>query len=374
MSIYDDLGLRPLINANATLTKLGGSIMPPEVLEAMSGIAGRFVDLHELQQKVGERLAELTQNEAAYVSCGAASGLALAAAVCIVRGDAERAQQLPNSEGMANEIIVHRTHRNMYDFALKQVGARLVEIGDENGTTVEQLEQAISDKSAAIFWFQGAMTKPHDVPMETAIEVATRHDIPVIVDGAAQLPPTENLWKWTQMGAALAVFSGGKDLRGPQSSGLVVGRRSLVEAVRAIGSPNHGIGRPMKVGKEEMVGLLRAVELYLEVDQEARRSQDEETVIGWCTALNRIDGVHAERSFPNEAGQPLPRAHVTFDATQLGFGRDEVMARLLDGEPGVSVAAAGEDGVYLNPMTLAEGEDEVVLERLEKILTADGRG
>ena len=368
MSIYTDLGIRPIINANATLTRLGGSVMPPEVVEAMVEASHAFVDLHELQRAVGERLAKLTRNEAAYVSCGAASGLALAAAACMVGTDHEAAQKLPHEPGPKNEIIVQKLHRNAYDFAVRQTVATLKEVGSTDGTSDADFESAINECTAAVFWFQGAMNRPDELPLERMIAIAQERDVPVIVDGAAQLPPTENLWKWTEMGAALAIFSGGKDLRGPQSSGLVVGRRDLVEAVCQIGAPNHGFGRPMKVGKEEMAGLLKAVELYLEVDQEGRRSQDEETVAGWCHELNKLDGVQAERSFPNEAGQPLPRAKVAFNAAVTNADRDQVMERLLRGTPAVDVAPAGEDAIFLNPMTLADGEDEIVVQRLIEIL------
>ena len=181
--------------------------------------------------------------------------------------------------------------------------------------------------------------------------------------GAAQLPPTENLWTWTGMGAALAVFSGGKDLHGPQPTGLIVGRAEPMDAVRLNSNPNHGLGRPMKVGKEEMVGLLKAVELYLQIDQEARASRDEETVMGWCMALNDVAGVHAARAFPNEAGQPLPRARVDVDPAQVGLTRDQIIRQLREGEPAIAVAPAGSTGIFLNPMgtklylSLAHDED-----------------
>jgi L-seryl-tRNA(Ser) seleniumtransferase len=207
-----------------------------------------------------------------------------------------------------------------------------------------------------------------DLPLATVIEIANHRQVPVVVDAAAQLPPVENLWRFTQMGAALAIFSGGKDLRGPQSSGLVVGRKDLIEAIRANGNPNHSIGRPMKVGKEEMVGLLAAVKLYLQRDHEARASQDEEVVAGWCAALNRVKGVQAERSFPNEAGQPLPRAKVTIDPAQAGLTRDQVVERLMQGTPSIHVASGGGDAFYLNPMTLADGEEQIVLDRLLAVL------
>ncbi|MEM7125026.1 MAG: aminotransferase class V-fold PLP-dependent enzyme [Chloroflexota bacterium] len=368
MSIYDDLGLKPIINANATLTKLGGSVMPPEVLQAMVEASKSFVDLHELQQRVGERIAQMTQNEAAFVTSGAAAGLALAAAACVAGTDPAAIAQLPNTDGLKNEVIVHKSHRNGYDHGVRMVGVELVEIGYGQSTAEWELEAAITDKTAAIFWFQGTMSGHGDIPIERVIEIANQHDVPVIVDGAAQVPPTENLWRWTQMGAALAVFSGGKDLRGPQPTGLILGRKELIEAVRLNSSPNHSFGRPMKVGKEEMVGLMKAVELYTQIDQEARRSQDEETVMGWCLALNKLEGVHAERSFPNEAGQPLPRAKVQINPSKASKTRDQVLDGLLSGTPAISAAGVGEDGIFLNPMTLADGEETIVLDRLVEIL------
>lgn len=368
MSIYEELGLNPVINASATLTRLGGSVMPPEVVEAMVEASKNFVNLEELQRRVGEELAKLTKNEAAYVSSGAAAGLALATAALVSRGDPAVIQRLPDTSGLKNEVIIHKSHRNGYDHAVRQVGVKIVEIGMATNTYPWELEAAINDKTAAIFWFQGAMTGRGDIPLEKVIEIANKHDVPVVVDAAAQLPPVENLWRYTQMGAALAIFSGGKDLHGPQSSGLVVGRKQIIEWIRPNGNPNHSIGRPMKVGKEEMVGLLTAVRLYLKRDHEARASQDEEVVAGWCAELNQRAGVHAERSFPNEAGQPLPRAKVTIDPDKAGVSRDWVVSRLREGKPSIEVSTGGPDALYLNPMTLADGEEEIVLNRLLEIL------
>ena len=368
MSIYDELGVRPLINASATLTRLGGSLMPREVLDAMLDASRHFVNLDELQLRVGERLAELTHNEAAYVCTGAAAGLVLATAACIAGQDPAAINQLPDLTGLKNEVIIHKAHRNGYDHGVRQVGVKIVEIGTEVRTEPWELEQAINAQTAAIFWFQGGMTGRADLPLEKVIEIAKPHGVPVIVDAAAQLPPVENLWRFTQMGAALAIFSGGKDLHGPQASGLIVGRKDLMDAIRLNGSPNHSIGRPMKVGKEEMVGLLAAVKRYLKLDHEARASQEEEVVAGWCATLNKLPGIQAERSFPNEAGQPLPRALVTVDAAKAGATRDQVVQKLLDGTPSITVSTGGADGIYLNPMTLADGEEQIVLDRLVEIL------
>jgi uncharacterized pyridoxal phosphate-dependent enzyme len=372
MTGYPSLGIRPIINAYATLTRLGGSIMPPEVLQAMNEAAGCFVDLPELQRRVGERLAALTHNEAAYVSSGAAAGLVLAAAACMTGTDRELYEQLPARAGGGpkNEIILHRAHRNGYDYALRQAGARLVEIGQEAATTRSDLEQAITPHTAAVFWFQGAMCTAQDLPLPDVIAVAQAHNIPVVVDAAAQLPPVSNLWAFTRLGAALAIFSGGKDLCGPQSSGLVLGRKDLVEACRAQGNPNPFMGRPMKVGKEEMLGLLAAVERYLNLDHAARERYCEDTVRGWCEALNAIPDLTVERSYPNEAGQPLPRCRLTLDAGWAGITRDAIVRELLAGDPAIAVEPYREHEIHLNPMTLAPGEEAVVLSRLREVLAA----
>ena len=358
---YDALGLRPVINACATLTKLGGSVMPREVVDAMVRAARSYVDLEELQRRVGARIAELTHNEAAYVSSGAAAGMVLATAACTVGMDQEAHARIPRLDAVKNEVIVQHAHRNGYDYAVRQVGVTVVDVGGPEGTTREELESAFTDRTAAIFWFQGAMNVPGELPLDQVIAIAGRRGVPVLVDAAAQLPPVENLWRFTQMGAALAIFSGGKDLAGPQSSGLVLGRADLIEACRFHGNPNQSIGRPMKVGKEELMGALAAVERYVSIDHAARMRGFEATVARWVDRLAGIDGVAARRDFPNEAGQPVPWALVTFtDETT----RDAIVDRLRSGEPSVAVAKAGSAAIHLNPMTLQPGEADVVLDRL----------
>jgi L-seryl-tRNA(Ser) seleniumtransferase len=368
MNIYESLGIRPVINAQATLTRLGGSLMPPEVLVAMNSAAKCFVDLDELQQRVGERIAKLTRNEAAYVSSGAAAGLVLTAAACICGNDPDLKDIFPHLDGRKNEIIVHKSHRNGYDYAITQTGAKLIEIGTPEKTTRIDFEQAITTRTAAFFWFQGAMNKPGDLPLSDAIRVAKAHNIPVIVDAAAQLPPTSNLWHFTQMGADAAIFSGGKDLRGPQSSGLVLGRKDLIEMCQILGNPNHGIGRPMKVGKEEMIGLLAAVERYINLDPSVFEDYCEQTVKLWCESFNELRGITAQRSFPNEAGQPFPRCHVLINPQKSGIDRDAVIVSLAKGTPSIMVEAVGNSGLYLNPMTLEAGEEKIVLNRLIEIV------
>jgi L-seryl-tRNA(Ser) seleniumtransferase len=308
------------------------------------------------------------------VSAGAAAGLVLAAAACMAGSDQALFEKLPNGPAIKNEIILHHSHRNGYDYALRQAGAKLVEIGGEARTTHFDLEQAIGPATAAVFWFQGAMTTGRDLPLAEVIRIAQAHNLPVVVDAAAQLPPVSNLWHFTQIGAALAIFSGGKDLRGPQSSGLVLGRKDLVEACRRQGNPNPFIGRPMKVGKEEMLGLLAAVERYLALDHAAREQYCEDTVRAWCAALNAIPGLAAERSYPNEAGQPLPRCRVSLAAGTASITRDALVGELLAGDPAIVVEPYREHEIHLNPMTLAPGEEAIVLTRLREILAASRCG
>lgn len=369
-AIYADLGVRPIINALSTYTRLGGSIMPPEVTAAMAEASRHFVNLEDLQRAVGQEIAKLTHNEAAYVSSGAAAGLVIATAAIITRGDSAAVYQLPDLTGLKNEVICHKSHRNGYDHAVRSVGVKLVEIGSANHTASWEMEAAINENTALAFWTQAQMSGYGDMPIETFIEIAHAHNVPVLVDAAAQLPPAENLWRFTEMGADLVVFSGGKDLHGPQSSGLVLGRKELIEACYVNGPPNHSIARPMKVGKEEMLGLLAAVKWYVGLDHVARGERFERWVAEWCEALNQVPGVTAFRSFPNGAGQSVPRAFVELDVDKVGMTGDEIVEKLLAGDPAVAVAPNDRTSIYLNPYTLNPGEERIVLEQLLGVLKA----
>jgi len=376
MDIYDQLGIKKVINGAATLTRLGGSIMPPEVLEAMTEASRHFVDIDELQARVGAQIAEWTHNEAAYVSCGAAAGLVLSAAACIAGTDPEARARLPYTDGMANEVIVHKHNRVGYDFAVRQAGATLVEIGAEAGTTADEMERAINDRTVAILYFYnvprmcGGMAGL--VPLEQAIEIARRRGVPLIVDAAAQIPPVENLWRFTHMGADLALFSGGKGLCGPQSSGLILGRADLIEACAFNACPRAFIGRPMKVGKEELVGLMVAVRRYLDLDHEALLRTYEDQVRYAIDAFAEVPHVSARRTFPSEAGQPMPRAEIALDEGALGLTRDDLLARLSAGSPSIALSPAGASGVYLNPQTLEPGQERIIVERIMDIVRGAG--
>jgi L-seryl-tRNA(Ser) seleniumtransferase len=369
MDIYDELGVRKVINGLATVTVLGGSLMPPVVVAAMAEAAQHFVEIDELQAKAGQRIAEWTHNEAAYVTCGAAAGIVLCTAACMAGTDPDLRGRLPDdTAGMKNEVLVHTAGIVGYAQAIRHTGAKIVQVGTEAGATADELEAAVNERTAALFYFYKEHLMAGQVPLEQGIDIAHRHGLPLIVDAAAQIPPIDNLWRFTQMGADLAIFSGGKGLCGPQSSGLVVGRKALIEAIAFNANPRMALGRPMKVGKEEIVGLLAAVKWYLGLDHAALMRRYEDQVQAVIAAFDGVPGVTARRAFPSEAGQPLPRAELVFDEARLGLTRDDIMKRLRQGEPGIALAAAGTSGVYINPQTLEPGQERIVCARLRAVL------
>ena len=377
MGIYEELGLRPVINGYATVTRLGGSLMPPPVVEAMIEASRQFVELEDLQAAVGRRIAELTRNEAAYISSGAAAGLTLATAACVAGTDPDLIAALPHPQrvpGACCEVIFQRCQRSGYDYAVRQVGVDMVEIGPEQSSPADfpsvrrELEHALSERTAAVLYFARGEDHSGGLPLAEVVAAAHARGVPVIVDAAAQLPPVENLWRFTQEGTDLVIFSGGKGLCGPQATGLVLGRPDLIKACAVQGNPNQAIGRPMKVGKEELCGCLAAVEWYVGLDHAAMTDRFEAQVATVVERLAGQPGVMGRVEMPSEAGQPLPRALLRFDAAVLGQSRDQIMDQLKQGEPAIEVSPEGDDGIYVNPQTLMEGEEMVIADRLAEIL------
>lgn len=361
-----ELGVRPVINAAATLTKLGGSVMPQPVIDAMVQGSRTFIDYVELQRAVSARIATLTQNDAAYVSSGAAAGITLTMAAILTEGVPARIQGFPQLiDFPKTEIIIHRSQRNGYDYAARMTGATFVEIND----SVVSLERAFSERTAAVLWFAGGHLGPDAVPIETVVEIAHARGVPVVVDAAAQVPFIRNLWHFTRdVGADIAIFSGGKGLRGPQSSGLVLGNPGIIANIYPNASPHSAIGRPMKVGKEELVGILAAVEWTLAQDEDAIIARYEQIVQYWLSGLAEIPGITAERGFPNEAGQPFPRVLVTLGSDAKLDG-DALVQALWDGESRIAVSEVASDVIGINPQTLAEGEEVIVVEALRDLLS-----
>jgi len=369
MNIYDTLGVKRYINASATLTRYGGSIMPDEVLRAMSDAAGSYVDILELHRKAGDYIAKLTHNEAAFVPNGAAAGIMLATAAAVAGDDMEKRARLPFSDGMKNEIVISEAGRVGYDYAIKMAGGRYVTYGDVECATAEQLEAAITPRTAAVFVFYFEHRMGNQPDFETQLRIAKEHGVYLFVDAAAQLPRRENLWRFTRAGADLAIFSGGKGLRGPQSSGLMVGRRELIDRILTIASPNTGIGRPMKVGKEEIAGLMTAVRLYMEHDEEAELAGYERQVQQVIDAFAGDKSVEVRRSFPSEAGQPMPRARIKLLPGAFKTDAQGIAELLMGCEPGVLVSGS-RVALEINPQTLQDGEMDIVIEKCKEILSA----
>lgn len=362
MDFYRDLGLRPVVNAATTFTALGGSLMPDEVLDAMREAAGSFVDMHELHLAAGKRMAELTRNEAAYVTSGCAAALVLAILGIRTAGDPAAITTFPGHAETPHEVVMHAAHRIPYDTAIALSGATIRQIGNIQQTFAWELEAAITDKTAAVLYVAGSHLPQVAIPLEEVVRIAHAHDVPVIVDAAAQLPPVENLWRFTRgAGADLAVFSGGKALRGPQASGLMVGRADLVEAARQNGAPYQRWARAMKAGKEEIAGLVAAVTRFVSLDHDQEHRDWLQTVEAWHAALATAPGVLASIDPQNEAGQPVPRLHLAIaDPVQA----ETVLGRIANSEPRIAVlpdlANARPRGLWLSPDLLGDGEAEIV--------------
>ena len=261
---FKELGLRTFINAAGTYTALTASLPHPEVIKAINYSALQFVKLEDLQDKVGERLAELLQCEFAMVTAGAASAITLGTAGIVTGGDWDKIAQIPNDmTGMKTEVIIQKTHRVGYDHAIRNCGLKVIEV-----ESAKELEAAINNNTA-MMWFLNASNFLGKVRDEEFVTIAKRHQIPTMIDCAADVPPVEMLWKHTKMGFDLVCFSGGKGLRGPQSAGLLLGKKALVTAARRNAPPNgNTVGRGMKVNKEEILGMLVAIEQYLSRDHQ----------------------------------------------------------------------------------------------------------
>jgi uncharacterized pyridoxal phosphate-dependent enzyme len=374
--ILDRLGVRPVINAAGAYTRVGGALMAPEALAAFNEVARCWVSLEELQARAGAYLAERLAVEAAYVSSGASGGIFVAVAGILAGTDPQRILRLPEVDG-PNEVVAMRAHRGAgtYNQCAKAAGARVREIGTTDGATAEELAGAISDRTAAILYYQMYEVAGR-LELSTVIEVARAHRvsrarvIPIIVDAAAELPPRENFTRYLRMGADLVLFSGGKELRGPQGAGLVLGRKDLIAACAANGCPQDAIGRPLKVTKEEIAALVAAVDRYLALDLDAQWRAWEDQVAYVVAELKALPGVSAERFVlgPTSECRPLvPNAMIRWDPRRLGKSVEQVDQVLRAGNPRIWLRPA-RDGLAFNPHVLQPGQEKIVVQRLKEVL------
>lgn len=392
-SIYDELEVPEVINATGTKTRIGGSLIRPEAADAMRRAAEGFARISDLQARASEVIQDLTGAEAGYVCSGASACLTLGAAACIAGDDLDAMARLPDTDGLADQIVIPRTHRTGYDHAYRVAGAEIVDVGTNDahlGTGSENTERweidaAITEETAAVAYIQKSYTRP---PLEDVVDVAHDNGVPVIVDAAAELPPVENLERFVEMGVDLVAFSGGKAIRGPQTTGILAGREDLIRSValqhldmhaaeevwdppkelvdtdELRGVPRQGIGRGMKVGKEELVGLITALELFVEEDHEARQAE-------WRERSERIaDALAASiplstRVTAAEKVAVAPEVVVTVDEGST-ISTAELVLRLRQEVPRIFVGAdhLDEREFTINPMCLRDYQAEYVIERV----------
>ena len=330
--IYRNLGVTPAIVASGTTTMYGGSKLRPEVADSMVQASRTMVNLDHLNVAAGRVIADLTGAEAGLVTSGAAGGLVLQATAVMAGKDPALMGQLPNADGLKNEIVMHKSHRFPYDQCYTSTGAKIVEIGDGRRCQPWELEAAINDNTAAVaYLFSGFLTR-RAIPLEQVVETAHARGVPVVVDAASFLPPRANLRRFIEEGADMVQFSGGKAVRGPQGTGILAGRADLIEAAYANASPHQFIGRGMKVAKEEIVGLLEALRIFVDEDEDAETRRLTEMCQQVVDALIEAPGLEVSVEH-DEWDYLIPHAVIRFTRDWRGPSRDEVDHAMAAGDP-----------------------------------------
>jgi L-seryl-tRNA(Ser) seleniumtransferase len=372
-AIYRRLGVRTIIHGSGTTTRYGGSILRPEALEAMREASTALVNLDELNEAAGAAIARMLGAEAAFVTAGASAGLILQAAACIAGSDPATITRLPDTRGMRNEIILQRAHRFAYDQAYRVAGGVLVEIGLARRTQPFELEAAITEHTAAVAYLVSPFTSPPGVlSLEQVLAIAHARGVPVIVDAASMLPPRENLTKFLRLGADLVSFSGGKGIRGPQSTGILAGRRDLVRAAALNASPNQALGRAAKTSKEEICGLVVALECFMAEDEKAEMKRYTDVCATIVEALAGIRGLRVVVE-QDPVNRVIPHAVVYFTPDWVGPSGHAVQVALAQGDPHIYVQQGAHQGGYvdeiaIDPINLQPGDAAVVAARLREEL------
>ncbi len=370
-NIYRSLGVKPAIVASGSTTLYGGSKLRPEVLDAMEKTSGAMVNLDDLNVAAGKVIAEATGAEAGLVTSGSAGGLVLQAAAVMAGSDPAKMVRLPNADGLKNEIIMHRSHRFPYDQCYTATGATIVDIGDGRRCHPWELEAAINENTAAVAYLFSGFISRRAIPLKQVVEIAHSHDLPVIVDAASYLPPRANLKRFIEEGADMVQFSGGKAVRGPQGTGILAGRADLIEAAYANASPHQFIGRGMKVAKEEIVGLVGALRLFVNEDEDAETRALSEMCGQVVDALIEIPGLKVSVEH-DEWDYLTPIAILRFTREWRGPSRDNVRNALAAGDPPIYLHDIhNPDELGVDPFNLDEQELEIVIERLRDTLLSE---
>jgi D-glucosaminate-6-phosphate ammonia-lyase len=364
---FKELGVRQFINAAGTYTTLTASLMWPEVIDAVNYASKSFVPLNDLHDAVGKRLAELIGCESAMVTSGAAAALTVGTAACLTGKNQEFIKRLPDLTGMKSEVIIQKSHRYGYDHAVRNCGIKMIEV-----ETAEELEKAINEQTAMMLFFNDADPKGK-IKIDEFVALGKKHKIPTFNDAAADVPPTENLAKYTKMGFDLVTFSGGKGLRGPQSAGLLLGSKELIEAARMNCSPNSdSIGRGMKVNKEEMLGMMVAVEMYLKRDAAGEWKEWERRAVLINKSASKNAAVTTDIYIPQIANH-VPHIKLKWEKAKLNLTADDVRQQLREGKPSIEIipgsspAREEKQEISIGVWQMQPGEAEIVAKRLGEV-------
>jgi L-seryl-tRNA(Ser) seleniumtransferase len=368
---FKELNVRPFINAAGTFTTLTASLMWPEVVEALNYASKAFVPLNDLHDAAGKRIAQLIGCEAVMITSGAAAALTVGTAACVAGKNPDWIKRIPDlaGTGMKSEVIVQKSHRYGYDHAVRNCGVKMIEV-----ETADDLEKAVNEKTAMMLFFNDADPRGK-IKIEEFVALGKKHKIPIFNDAAADAPPTEHLSKYTKMGFDLVTFSGGKGLRGPQSAGLLLGRKDLIEAARLNCSPNSdSIGRGMKVNKEEMVGMMVAVEMYLKRDAEAEWKEWERRAKLITDSVAKVPAVKTEIYVPPIANH-VPTVRLTWEKAALSLIADDARKQLREGKPSIEIAPnsspakAETQEIGIGVWQMQPGEAEIVARRLREVFS-----
>ena len=355
---FKELGLRTFINAAGTYTTMTGSLMHEEVVDALVSSSKEFVFLDEVQDKVGEKIAVMCHAEAATVTAGCYSALVLGTAGVLTGNDPKKAAQLPDLEGMKSEVITQKSHNVGYVHALTLTGIRLVEV-----ETVQDVENAINEKTA-MMWFLNYAAPDGKIQHEEWVALGKKYKIPTMNDIAADVPPVENLWKYNDMGFDLVCISGGKALRGPQSAGILMGKKDLIAAARLSAPPRAiTIGRGMKVNKEEIIGMYVALDKYINDDHEKEWREWEERISLIESTAGKVNGVTTVVTVPPIANH-TPSLNISWDLNKVKISRDEFQDKLRKGNPSIEVMGGNDNSVNITVFMLKPGQEKIVAARI----------
>ncbi|CAN5824065.1 aminotransferase class V-fold PLP-dependent enzyme [soil metagenome] len=363
--VFAELGLRTFINAAGTYTAMTASLMPQEVMDAINQASKEFVMLDEVQDKTGAKIAELCHAEAAMVTAGCWSAIVLGTAGVITGTDAKKIAMLPNLEGsgLKSEVIIQKSHAVGYDHAVTNTGAKLIMV-----ETREEAERAINEKTAML-WFLNKEATSGKIDHATFVKIGKQHNIPVMIDMAADVPPVENLWKYNDMGFDLVCISGGKAMCGPQSAGILMGKKDLIAAARLNGPPGGGnIGRGMKVNKEEIIGMYVALDSYVKRDHAKEWKMWEEQIAMINNAVKNIAGITTSTVIPPVANH-VPSLEIVWDITKIKLTKEEMGLKLRNGKPSIETVSWEKDNsIRVNVFMLKPGQDKIVAARIREEL------